>query len=166
MLERTRHLRTISTGQAKRRRKPGDILISRSNTPDRVGDVALVLADRPLLLIPDLLYRAQIDTHSMSPAFVCLFLLSKSARAQIEADARGSSGSMVKLGQSHVRDWFVPCPPLAEQCAVADFLACETARIDNMIAKIVTAIDRLLEYRTALITAAVTGKIDVRDEAA
>ena len=101
----------------------GDILISRSNTPDRVGDVALVLGDRPLLLIPDLLYRAQIDTHSMSPAFVCLFLLSKSARVQIEADARGSSGSMVKLGQSHVRDWFVPCPPLAEQCAVADFLA-------------------------------------------
>ena len=41
------------------------------------------------------------------------------------------------------------------------FLDRETARIDSLVAKVEQAIERLQEYRTALITAAVTGKIDV-----
>jgi type I restriction enzyme S subunit len=52
-------------------------------------------------------------------------------------------------------------PPLAEQIAIADFLDKETAKIDTMITKIEAAIERLQEYRAALITAAVTGRIDV-----
>ena len=39
-------------------------------------------------------------------------------------------------------------------------------KIDGLIAKIQESIDKLKEYRTALISAAVTGKIDVREEAA
>ena len=42
------------------------------------------------------------------------------------------------------------------------FLDREATKIDGMVAKVETAIERLQEYRTALITAAVTGKIDVR----
>ncbi|MEX2582456.1 MAG: hypothetical protein WD766_04255, partial [Gemmatimonadota bacterium] len=53
-------------------------------------------------------------------------------------------------------------PPLDEQRAIADFLDRETAKIDTLVAKVESAIERLQEYRTALITAAVTGKIDVR----
>jgi type I restriction enzyme S subunit len=53
-------------------------------------------------------------------------------------------------------------PPVLEQRAIADFLDRETAKIDQMVTKVEAAIHRLLEYRIALITAAVTGKIDVR----
>ena len=56
-------------------------------------------------------------------------------------------------------------PSLPEQRAIAAFLDRETARIDALIAKIRDAIERLKELRTALISAAVTGKIDVREEA-
>ena len=52
---------------------------------------------------------------------------------------------------------------MEEQSAIANFLDRETAKIDRMVAKVEAAIDRLREYRTALITAAVTGKIDVRE---
>lgn len=55
-------------------------------------------------------------------------------------------------------------PPLAEQRAIAAFLDRETARTDTLISKIQEAIEKLQEYRTALISAAVTGKIDVRNE--
>ena len=55
--------------------------------------------------------------------------------------------------------------PSGEQCAIAAFLDNETAKIDALIAKIRQAIDHLKEFRTALISAAVTGKIDVREEA-
>jgi len=52
-------------------------------------------------------------------------------------------------------------PPLFEQQSIADFLDRETDKIDRMIAKTDEAIERLCEYRTTLITVAVTGKIDV-----
>jgi type I restriction enzyme, S subunit len=57
---------------------------------------------------------------------------------------------------------FLPQPPEREQRAIAAFLDRETVRIDALIAKVREAIDRLKELRTALISAAVTGKIDVR----
>jgi len=58
----------------------------------------------------------------------------------------------------------IALPPPHEQRAIAAFLDRETAQIDALIEKIKKSIDLLREYRTALITAAVTGKIDVRHE--
>ena len=59
----------------------------------------------------------------------------------------------------------VALPSTDEQISIVDFLDHETARIDALVAKIETAIERLQEHRTALVTAAVTGKIDVRGTA-
>lgn len=56
----------------------------------------------------------------------------------------------------------VPLPPVAEQRAIVDYLDRETSRIDTLVSRVEAAIQRLREYRAALITAAVTGKIDVR----
>ena len=56
-------------------------------------------------------------------------------------------------------------PPIAEQNAIVDLLDQETTKIDRMMKKVEDAITRLQEYRAALITAAVTGKIDVREAA-
>jgi hypothetical protein len=61
------------------------------------------------------------------------------------------------LGSIHI-----PTPPLDEQRAIAAFLDRETVCLDKLVAKVLGAIDKLREYRTALISAAVTGKIDVR----
>ena len=57
----------------------------------------------------------------------------------------------------------VPLPNIAEQIAIIDFLDRETITIDALIAKIRQAINHVREFRTALISAAVTGKIDVRE---
>lgn len=57
----------------------------------------------------------------------------------------------------------MPFPPVDEQVAIADFLYAENAKFSLMVEKVTEAIDRLTEYRTALITAATTGKIDVRN---
>ncbi len=56
----------------------------------------------------------------------------------------------------------IPAPPVQEQQAIAEYLDEKTGKIDGLIRKTETAIQTLEEYRTALITAAVTGKIDVR----
>jgi len=63
------------------------------------------------------------------------------------------------------RELVLPIPPLPEQQAIAAYLDQETTRLDGLKTKIETLLARLAEYRAALISAAVTGKMDVRDAA-
>ena len=70
--------------------------------------------------------------------------------------------TMANLNPTIIGRMLVPAPPLPEQRAIAAFLDRQTEKIDTLMTKIETAIERLQEYRSALITAAVTGKIDVR----
>ena len=55
----------------------------------------------------------------------------------------------------------IPTPPLPEQRTIADYLDTETTRIDALSSREESVIKLLQEYRTALITAAVTGKVSV-----
>ena len=66
------------------------------------------------------------------------------------------------LNFGHVRKVKLPKPDLREQAAIADHIEAETSRIDGLITLTERSIDLLREKRAALITAAVTGKIDVR----
>ena len=76
--------------------------------------------------------------------------------------AEGNPNTIPHLTGEKLRRYRFPKPPLPEQYAIADYLDGEATKIDQMLAKVEAAIERLQEYRTALITAAVTGKIDVR----
>ena len=85
----------------------------------------------------------------------------------------GQEFRRLTMGSTHqtiympdVGDFWTPVPPVAEQHQIVAFIRRELANIDALVAKVRTAIDHLKEYRTALISAAVTGKIDVRKEAA
>jgi len=91
--------------------------------------------------------------------YLCWLLLSQqfTAWSVLEADRV----AMPKINRETLNELRTPVPPTVEQCAITDYLDHETAKIDQMIAKVEIAIERLQEYRTALITAAVTGKIDV-----
>lgn len=70
---------------------------------------------------------------------------------------------MPRVSPDQVGGSSTPLPSLLEQRAIVAFLDRETAKIDALVTNIREAIDRLKEYRTALISAAVTGKIDVRN---
>jgi type I restriction enzyme, S subunit len=59
-----------------------------------------------------------------------------------------------------------PIPPHSEQQAITAYLDRETDKIDALISRIREGLEKLKEYSTALISAAVTGKIDVREETA
>lgn len=75
----------------------------------------------------------------------------------------GKMGTQLNLNTDTVGSIVIGVPPSAEQSAIADFLDKETAALDGLIGTVESAIDRLTEYRQALITSAVTGKIDVRE---
>jgi type I restriction enzyme, S subunit len=84
---------------------------------------------------------------------------------QLETTIReiAPSATLAIFDQNKVSDLWVTLPPIVEQQAIAEFLDRETAKIDALIAGVETAIKKLKEYRTALISAAVTGKIDLRE---
>jgi type I restriction enzyme S subunit len=66
------------------------------------------------------------------------------------------------LSTGDIENINVTTPPLQEQQAIANYLDRETSQIDTLIEKTEQSIEYLKEYRTALISSAVTGKIDVR----
>jgi type I restriction enzyme, S subunit len=92
-----------------------------------------------------------------------LQLLSPLGRRQIERDARGSSETMPKIAQRHIRSWRVVAPPVEEQLGIVDGIKQATKSIHDAMKQAQTEISLLLEYRTRLIADVVTGKLDVRD---
>ncbi len=71
-------------------------------------------------------------------------------------------GAQPNISDSQLLQCVVPLPPRPEQVAIAAFLDTETAKFDTLTTEAQRAIDLLQERRTALISAAVTGQIDVR----
>ena len=67
------------------------------------------------------------------------------------------------IDMGYMLDGLIPLPPMVEQQAIARFVEGERIKISKMETAVESAIDRLTEYRTALITAATTGKINVRN---
>jgi len=67
-----------------------------------------------------------------------------------------------RINVEEIRSFFMPSPPPPEQAEIATFLEQEVGRFDTLTAEAQRAIDLLQERRTALISAAVTGQIDVR----
>jgi type I restriction enzyme S subunit len=85
-------------------------------------------------------------------------------RRDLEALAR--SNTQDNLNAEQVGNFPFPTIPVRTQRAIADFLDQETARIDALIETIDRQIDLLTEHRQALITAAITGELDVPGVAA
>jgi type I restriction enzyme S subunit len=88
-------------------------------------------------------------------------------RAMTHELERLTMGATVRtIGMPDVQSLTTPIPPLSEQEDIVAHVRERRAQIDSLVAKVRDAIDRLKELRTALISAAVTGKIDVREEVA
>jgi len=74
-------------------------------------------------------------------------------------------GLRQSLNYDDVKRMPILLPTRDEQIDIVNFLDRETVRIDSLVQKVTSSIELLREHRTALITAAVTGKIDVRNAA-
>ena len=88
-------------------------------------------------------------------------LRAKVVFSQLEAGALGATIKGINIRD--LKRALIPVPPNCEQERISSFLDTETTRLDTLSAKIREAIDYLREFRAALISAAATGKIDVRE---
>ncbi|WP_306547883.1 restriction endonuclease subunit S [Desulfobulbus sp.] len=141
--------------------RDGDILVSRANTKELLGSAALVRDVRAKLLLCDKLYRIT-PNESVNPDYLVRFLRSSIARFQYERNATGASGSMQNIGQDTLKDLPIPLPPKSEQDRIAEYLHGVFNNTSAIESRVQGVINKLKEYRSSLITNAVTGKIDVR----
>ncbi|MFF7492640.1 restriction endonuclease subunit S [Streptomyces rubiginosohelvolus] len=138
----------------------GDLLVTRANTPNLVGDVAVASGRCERLLLPDLIYRVKLGAGIL-PAFAAQVALSGRVRAVIESSARGSSQSMVKLRGEDIKAWPMPRVTTEQQRELIRAMERTTAASGRLRESIVCQLALLTERRRALITAAVTGQLDV-----
>jgi type I restriction enzyme S subunit len=94
-----------------------------------------------------------------------LFYLMLSAPFTAWAVLESDRVAMPKINRESLSGLRVFVPPLEEQRSIVDYVNAQLARIDRLILKTERSIELLTEHRAALITAAVTGKIDVREAA-
>jgi type I restriction enzyme S subunit len=141
--------------------RQGDVLVSRANTRELVGSAALVWGDFPNLLLCDKLYRLKLASDWVTPQFAVLLLRADTARRQIELGASGASSSMQNISQDVIRELVVALPPLVEQLGIVETAKAIRAKADDLASHVDEHIDRLQEYRSSLISAAVTGQLDI-----
>jgi type I restriction enzyme, S subunit len=138
----------------------GDVLFARSGATS--GKTFLYRSDWGTCAYAGYLIRARLDHRKIEPQFLRHFTDSSNYWQWLSSSL--IQATIQNVSAEKYADLAIPLPPLPEQAAIAAYLDVETAKLDALAGKVKEAVERLREYRTALITAAVTGKIDVRKE--
>ena len=100
------------------------------------------------------------NSSQMSSDFLLYIIYGPMVRNYIDSKSKGSTVGHLRVGE--VGELPAPVPPKNEQVEIVRALGKLEAKFDNLTAEARRAIDLLKEHRSALISAAVTGKIDVR----
>ena len=140
---------------------PGDVLICRLAEPVGRACLAPDLGVRMITSVDVCILKA---SEQFSGSYLVFLMSSRRYLDYVESLVRG--GTRNRISRQMLGAIKIPAPPEAEQRAIAAYLEQVTSESDNSANTISKAIERLEEYRSALITAAVTGKVDVREPVA
>lgn len=97
----------------------------------------------------------------VNPYYLLNYLRSNNFQKAVEL--YWSYGTQQNIGMNVLENLYMVVPPIEEQQKIASYLDDKTKKIDKLIKKATKSIKLLKEKRTALISAAVTGKVDVRE---
>jgi len=139
--------------------RSGDVLITRSNTAERVGLVSYVADEPERLLASDLIWRL-VPTAEVDPRYLACALSTANARATLSGVASGTSGSMKKLNRSKLRAISIPLPSdRIEQGLIADRLEAVRLAIDSYQRDVAA----LRVLRARLAKASISGDHEIPD---
>jgi type I restriction enzyme S subunit len=146
---------TGTEGERTRVRQ-GDLLVS---ITAYLGSVAVVREDLGPTYVNQHLALVRLDQAKLLPAYAAYALISRDRQDQFRAFAAG--GTKEGMSLDDVRNLRIPVAPLLAQAATVEHLDRQAAKTQELIQALTRQISLLREYRQALITAAVTGQIDV-----
>jgi type I restriction enzyme, S subunit len=121
-----------------------------------------------LAYVDDLPGEACLNSHlllmrplrgSYLPKFLLYILMADVFEAYMIEERKGTT--FFGFSQESIGNYPISLPPISEQKEICDYIDRKSKQLDDLAAKAQTVIERLLEYRAALISSAVTGKIKV-----
>lgn len=136
----------------------GDIIFGRRGEMGRCG---LVTETEAGWLCGTGSLRVRLDRTIVYPGYMLALLSMRGVADYLSLNSVGST--MENLNTKILGSIPVVVPPLSEQSGIARFASLETDRWRQIVERVESAIAVLSEYRSSLITSAVTGKIDIRD---
>lgn len=140
--------------------RPGDLLITRANTPLLVGAAAIAHLPRRRLLLCDKIFRIGVSPD-LNKEFLVHVAQGSRIRALCAAASHGASQSMANLKIGDIKEWPIPASPLPEQQRLVALASASQSRTARLRAAIETQLALLNERKQALITGAVTGQIEL-----
>ncbi|MFQ3558889.1 restriction endonuclease subunit S [Streptomyces gramineus] len=135
----------------------GDLLMSRANTRELVGLAGRFTQIGAACIYPDLMMRLRPRAEQCLPGYLEIVLRSATVRRAVQAGARGTSESMVKISASLVEDLRIPLPPLSEQrdiVAAHEAFERRVGALERMLAKVEIAESALSAYALRQVGAA------------
>ncbi|WP_179892211.1 restriction endonuclease subunit S [Streptomyces sp. rh34] len=138
----------------------GDLLFS---ITAYLGSVAVVEGEWVGAYVSQHVALCRLESEHVDSRFIGWFMLTTTGQGQLSQGAAG--GAKIQLALDDIRELRVPLAPINEQRSIASSLDERTAKIDVLIAESERFIELARERRSALITEAVTGQIDVREAA-
>ena len=144
------------------RPKPGDFVLNIVFAWE--GAVAAV-SERETGMIASHRFPTFRPSEHVDLDYLLMVLQSDQGRRLMEVNSPGAAGRNKTLRIGQFLDEELPLPGIEKQRAIVGAFREKESRLSCLVAAILEAIYRLKEFRTALISAAVTGKIDVRDAA-
>jgi len=145
--------------------RTNDVLLTEGGDFDKLGRGHVWSGQIPFALHQNHIFVVRPNQRMMRSEFLSILLASSYGRAYFTATSKQST-NLASTNSRQLSIFPIPMPSLDEQHSIISSLDHESEKLDMLIAKVQEAIVRLKELRTALISAAVTGKIDVREEAA
>lgn len=138
---------------------PGDLLITTRGT---IGRAAILPKNAERGILHPCLLRLQPENSAVSTQFLKT-LIQDSDLMKTQLSYLSNATTIEVIYSYTIASVIIPVPPLAEQESIMQFLSEQSAKFDTLTAEAQRTIDLLQERRTALISAAVTGQIDVRE---
>ena len=134
----------------------GDVLLSKNGT---IGITKIVDWDWEFSIFVSLcLLKFKVGLNNRYFSF---FFESDIVDQQISESSKQTS--VINLHLDKIKELIISIPPIQEQTEIANYLDQQTQKIDALITETQHSINLLKEHRATLISAAVTGKIDIRE---
>lgn len=141
--------------------RAGDVLMTEGGDIDKLGRGCLWDGQIEPCVHQNHVFAVRCS-HELENRYLVYLLDTSIARDYFYLTAKKTT-NLASTNSTTLGRFSFPLPPLGEQVQIIDFLNAECSRIDALIDSSTKSITTLREYRAALITAAVTGKIDVRE---
>jgi type I restriction enzyme S subunit len=139
--------------------KNGDLLITRSNTPNLVGHVAIASDINQPTIYPDLIMRMNPDPERVMTEFLYFQLRTPALRQEIMGRAQGANPTMKKISNGAVKTLPIVVPRLETQSSIAQSLnqlTIETQRLESLYQRKIAALD---ELKQSLLQQAFSGNL-------